>query len=132
MRRRLATVALTLGIISSLIACGPPPLIHRENAASSRTPTRLVTQADLRKLPQTLTLHDVVAFDRLGLLRGRQADVVVYIDGRPIDNRAMLHEIPVARLRELRLLSGSEATLRYGRERRPGVVLDVTTGPARL
>lgn len=54
---------------------------------------------------------------------GRQVSVVVYVNGRPAGGTGILADISIESVRELRYLTGSEATQRFGTDHGEGAIL---------
>ena len=121
MRRRptaIAPVALALVALASL-ACATPST----RPAALRTPggtlvsassSRVLGEDRLSRLPATLTLHDAVVGGRAGLMIGRFGGAALYVDGQRFGDWSYMHGIPIAQVREVRLLTPSEAQSRYG------------------
>ena len=77
-------------------------------------------------MPQTGSLYEAVLDARPDVLRYRNTSPTVYLDGRLLGAIDALQRIPLASVQEVRLLSHTEATFRYGRSH-SGTVLEVTT-----
>ena len=86
----------------------------------------MLTEQQLAKLPQTGSLYEAVLDARPDIPRYRNTSPTVYLDGRFVGAIEALQRIPLASVQEVRLLSRTEATFRYGRSH-TGTVLEVTT-----
>jgi hypothetical protein len=72
------------------------------------------------------SLYDHVRALRVGFLQHRDGEEpTVFIDGRHAGPPAVLQDIPVRSVREIRLLRGAEVPLVFGQRHRHAVVLDV-------
>ena len=120
------------GSIASNCASGtrpasPPNAPATENRAAEPSASGLVlTERQLAKMPQTGSLYDAVLDARPDVLRYRNTSPTVYLDGRLLGAIDALQRIPLASVQEVRLLSRTEATFRYGQSH-TGTVLEVTT-----
>jgi hypothetical protein len=93
---------------------------------SDLTSFRVVTERDLATLGTSASLHDALGMLRPSFLAFRGATPTVFLDGVHSGPVGMLREIPVQWVAQVRLLTASEATLRYGTTHM-GAVLEVTT-----
>ena len=106
----------------------PPVARAAENRAAAE-PTAsapVLSEQQLAAMPQTGSLYEAVLDARPDVLRYRDTSPTVYLDGRLLGAIDALHRIPLASVREVRLLGRTEATFRYGRSH-TGTVLEVTT-----
>ena len=106
----------------------PPPGAQRTETRSAEpsNSAAVLTAEELSKMPQTGSLYDAVLDARPDVLRYRNTSPTVYLDGRLLGGIDALQRIPLASVQEVRLLSRTEATFRYGVSH-TGTVLEVTT-----
>jgi hypothetical protein len=114
---------------SSGTRLGEPPnaqVAEHRAAAEPSASTAVLTDQQLVKLPRTSSLYEAVVDARPDILRYRNTSPTVYLDGRLFGGIDALQRIPLASVQEVRLLSRTEATFRYGVSH-TGTVLEVTT-----
>jgi len=121
-----ATIASNCG--SGTRPASPPNAGARENGAAAEpfASAPVLTEQQLANTSQTGSLYDAVLDARPDILRYRNTSPTVYLDGRLLGAIDLLQRIPLASVQEVRLLSRTEATFRYGRSH-TGTVLEVTT-----
>src|SRR5687768_6668585 len=118
---RVTSIFLAATIASNCASgtrpASPPNAQARENraAAEPSASTPVLTEQQLARMPQTGSVYDAVLDARPDILRYRNTSPTVYLDGRFLGAIDALQRIPLASVREVRLLSGAEATFRYGR-----------------
>ena len=115
-------------------ACASAP------AASGEAPTRpvrrsnsLITREEMLKSTSPDALGVIQAL-RPDWLRSRGAtsfaggvpDVVVYVDGARVGHREVLRQLPTTHIKEMRHLSATEATQKWGTDHSGGVIEIVT------
>jgi hypothetical protein len=95
--------------------------------ATSRGMLDVLTGEEMRRHSDaSASLYDQVRVLRVGFLQQRDgAEPTVFIDGRYAGPSAVLHDIPVRSVREIRLLRGGEIPLLLGQQHRYAVVLHV-------
>ena len=129
---RVTSILLAASIGSSCASGTQPasrPVAHSaENraAAEPSASAAVLTERQLAEMPQTASLYEAVLDARPDILRYRNTSPTVYLDGRLLGSIDALQRIPVASVQEVRLLSRTESTFRYGRSH-TGTVLEVTT-----
>ena len=120
-------LAITLTLATLLGACTTAATRSGPGRPLSRPTDRVISAEQLASYPPTLTLHDVVVLDRVGMLRGRYAGALVYVDGLAYGDHSALRAIPISNVREVRLLTTTEAAAKYGTMKGVGSVIDVLT-----
>ncbi len=75
-------------------------------------------EAVRRLRPNWLRVRGQATFSRQG-----SAGIRLYVDGRPRDDISELGRIPATDIREMRFLTGREATMRYGTDHGDGAIL---------
>jgi hypothetical protein len=129
---RVTSIFLAASIASNCASgtrpASPPVAQATENraAAEPSAPAPVLTEQQLAKMPQTGSLYEAVLDARPDVLRYRNTSPTVYLDGRLLGAIDVLQRIPLASVQEVRLLSRTEASFRYGRSH-TGTVLEVTT-----
>lgn len=120
-------------ISSALVACAHANEAGPISSFSTVTPAmrssdalRLLTGTELRARASTRSLYDAVSMLRPTFVRFRGARPGVIVDGVGYGSIESLNHISVESVDTIRLLSGPEATLRYG-PRHTGAILVVTT-----
>ena len=103
-----------------------PQATENRGIAQPSASTPVLTEHQLARLPRTRSLYDAVVDARPDILRYRNTSPTVYLDGRFLGAIDALQRIPLASVQEVRLLSRTESTFRYGRSH-TGTVLEVTT-----
>ena len=129
---RVTSIFLAASIGSSC-ASGTQPASRpvaqsTENRAAAEPSASAVvlSEQQIAKMPQTSSLYDAVLDARPDVLRYRDTSPTVYLDGRLLGSIDALQRIPLASVQEVRLLSRTEATFRYGRSH-TGTVLEVNS-----
>jgi len=129
---RVTSILLAASIVSNCAggarsAAAPNAQATGNRAAADPSASAVVlTEQQLAKMPQTGSLYDAVLDARPDVVRYRNTSPTVYLDGRLLGGIDALQRVPLASVQEVRLLSHTEATFRYGRSH-TGSVLDVTT-----
>ena len=125
-------IPLILGIILALAACQSGPGTGR----STRANPNLITAQELAELEESSVLTAKQAVQRLRprWLQARSSGFserhtpVVFRDGMPVGGLERLDEMDIRTIQELRYLSGSDATNRYGTGYPGGIILVSTKG----
>jgi hypothetical protein len=89
---------------------------------------RVLARTQLAGLDQARPLHDVLRDLRPGFLWFRGVSPTVYVDGVRVASDATLRELPVRWVERVELLSGAEATLRFGTNHTGAALLVTTRG----
>jgi hypothetical protein len=110
--------------IASLAACASAPAAEAlRPRARPRVSMEVISAEELRAHPGS-SLYDIVRNLRPRFMSPRGARPTVFVDGRTFGPVTSLAQIPPEQVRQIRLLSDHEATLRYGAIH-SGAVLDV-------
>lgn len=130
MRCFLSRGLLPALLSSTLVACAHTT--DFESSTFSPRPqfvaetSRVLSRLELRNTAGTLGLYDAVALLRPTFVYFRGARPSIVVDGVGYGSLESLDHIPVESVETIRLLSGPDATLRYG-PRHSGALLVVTT-----
>jgi hypothetical protein len=127
MRRAIALVVIGVELVSTL-ACATTTMTPARDVSHLRTysSARVMTAADLREYSPTMNLEDAILLGRTNMLRGNYARSRVFIDGYLGGDVSILRTLSISAVREVRLLTETEAAMRYGTMRGRGPVIDVT------
>ena len=93
----------------------------------------LITLAEIQERPDLQTAYDAVRKLRSGWLRVRKAGfsdpspIQVYVDGMKLGSIDVLRNIAVSSVQELRHMSGTDATTRFGIDHGSGAILVKTS-----
>ena len=118
---------LTASSTGGTTACasGGGPVVSTSNAAPGGALHVLTTEEMRRNAASGVSLYEVVRELRPGFMRSRGVEPAVLINGRYAGPLAVLRDIPVRSVREVRLVRGVEVPLVYGPRLRGATVLDV-------
>lgn len=133
---RRCCVATLVTCVAFQIGCAPPPPATEAGTAPSRPVRRsntLITREELATIASRDALGAVRALRPEWLhVRGAvspQAGVpalVVYLDGNRVGTRDVLSQIATVHIKEIRFLSATDATQRWGTDHGGGVIEVVT------
>jgi hypothetical protein len=124
-RRALAVlIAFSTGSAAACASAGGSTVTVPAPAAGGAL--HVLTAEEMRRdAVSGVSLYEVVRELRPGFMRSRGVEPAVLINGRYAGPLAVLREIPVRSVREVRLVRGVEVPLVYGPRLRGATVLDV-------
>lgn len=140
----MRTKILVIGTLFAVLACASSP-----RDGSERRDNRVLTTEEIRNARQSSVL-DLIEAERAQWLRTRgtptlrtrtatdprtgeeidvmdSPEVVVYMDGIRFGTAASLRSLPLSGIQELRFLTATEATSRFGTNHPNGAILVVTS-----
>ncbi|MEP6692014.1 MAG: TonB-dependent receptor plug domain-containing protein [Gemmatimonadaceae bacterium] len=136
MRRHLTSAALAALLVTSACAGNAAPGTGSEDAtAPAARSDRSVVSGDEVRLTNASDLYDALRQLRPGIFISRGKNTpeegaigtaplpIVYIDGVRKGDVTALHQVQITSVRDVRILSGTEATQRFGTGHVAGALL---------